>query len=46
MERSEVMKQALGEHTFAYYLRAKRQEWDQFRIHVTDWETDRYLEPL
>jgi glutamine synthetase len=46
MERSEMMKQALGEHTFAYYLWAKRQEWDRFRIYVTDWEIDRYLEVL
>ena len=26
----------LGEHTFQRYLEAKRQEWDEYRIQVTD----------
>ena len=46
MKQCSLMREALGEHTFSYYLRAKRQEWDAFRIHVTDWEVDRYLEML
>jgi glutamine synthetase len=46
MSESEWMREVLGEHTFSYYLRAKRQEWDAFRIHVTDWEIRRYLEVL
>lgn len=46
MERSPLLRQALGEHTFSYYLQAKAQEWDAFRIAVTDWELRRYLELL
>jgi glutamine synthetase len=46
MAASNWMREALGEHAFGYYLRAKRQEWDAFRIHVTDWEIQRYLEVL
>ncbi len=46
MRKSDLMRRALGEHTFNYYLYAKRQEWDAFRIAVTDWEIDRYLELL
>ncbi len=43
METSLLLRRALGEHAFSYYLRAKRQEWDEYRIHVTDWEVSRYL---
>ena len=38
------MKEALGKHTFERYLEAKEEEWDDFRIHVTEWEIKRYLE--
>ncbi|MGC8874224.1 MAG: glutamine synthetase, partial [Chloroflexia bacterium] len=46
MRKSDLMRHALGEHTFNYYLYAKRQEWDAYRIAVTDWEVERYLELL
>jgi glutamine synthetase len=46
MERSPLMRKALGEHAFSYYLLAKAKEWDAFRIAVTDWEVQRYLEIL
>ncbi len=46
MAGSQLLRQALGEHTFTYYLRAKQQEWDAYRIAVTDWEIHRYLELL
>jgi glutamine synthetase len=26
------------------FLEAKRSEWDDFRMRVTQWELDRYLE--
>ncbi|NOZ81296.1 MAG: glutamine synthetase [DPANN group archaeon] len=44
MSASELAKQTLGEHTFGRYLAAKTQEWDAFRVSVTDWEKERYLE--
>ena len=44
--RSELMKETLGEHLHGAYIAAKRKEWDEFRIHVTDWETARYLPTL
>jgi len=46
MECSPLMRQALGEHAFNYYLQAKGKEWDAFRLYVTDWERERYLELL
>jgi glutamine synthetase len=43
MEKSEVVWKALGDHIFDAYLAARRAEWDEYRIHVTKWELDRYL---
>lgn len=45
-ERDKLMKDALGEHTYKRYLEAKKAEWDEYRIQVTKWELDRYLEIL
>ena len=42
----EVLLDALGEHITASYMRAKRAEWDEYRIQVSQWELDRYLETL
>jgi glutamine synthetase len=36
----------LGEHMFNRYVEIKRQEWDDYRVHVTQWELDRYLSIL
>jgi glutamine synthetase len=43
---SKLMKETLGKHTFERYLEAKEAEWDEYRIQVTQWELDRYLEML
>ncbi len=43
LAKDEVVKGALGDHIYQAYDRAKRAEWDDFRIHVSDWELDRYL---
>src|SRR5690606_32384868 len=44
MARDQVVRDALGEHVFERLTEAQRQEWDAFRINVTEWERDRYLE--
>ncbi|MEA3255568.1 MAG: glutamine synthetase family protein [Candidatus Altiarchaeota archaeon] len=41
--RDKLMKDTLGRHTYERYLEAKKAEWDEYRIQVTDWEIDRYL---
>jgi glutamine synthetase len=28
---------------FNRYVEIKRQEWDEYRVQVTQWELDRYL---
>jgi len=44
MEKSAVAKEALGDHILSEFMMAKRREWDEFRICVTPWELDKYLE--
>ncbi len=44
LERDELLKSALGNSIFEAFSRAKREEWDDYRIHVTDYEIQRYLE--
>jgi glutamine synthetase len=46
LERDELLKTALGPHTYQLYIEAKRREWDEYRIQVTDWELARYLQTL
>ncbi len=42
----DVVKSALGDHIYQAYDRAKRAEWDEYRIHVSSWELERYLYTL
>ena len=44
LERDEVVQEALGSHAFERFMEAKRQEWNDYRMYVTQWELDRYLE--
>jgi glutamine synthetase len=39
-----VILDALGEHIAERFVEAKREEWDEYRIQVSGWEVDRYLE--
>ncbi len=43
MEKSELVKDALGEHIFEWFLRNKRKEWQAYKGQVTQFELDRYL---
>jgi len=42
-EKSQLVRKALGEHVFYAFIKNKKVEWDQYRIHVTEYETNRYL---
>jgi len=44
LERDEVVREALGEHVFSRFVEAKRREWEEYRMQVTEWEVERYLE--
>ena len=43
---SELVLRTFGEHIFNRYIEIKRQEWEDYRVQVTQWELDRYLSVL
>ncbi len=43
MEQSDLVREALGEHIFEWFLRNKRAEWAQYQRRVTPFEIERYL---
>ena len=43
LEKSDLVRDALGEHIFEHFLAAKRDEWDEYSRQVSPWERDRYL---
>lgn len=45
-ERSELMREILGDHIHSYFVSNKRAEWAEFSAHVTDWELNRSLATL
>ena len=45
-ERSEVLREALGDHVHEYLIRNKRAEWDSFKSYVSPYELERYLPML
>lgn len=43
MEQSELVRETLGEHIFEWFLRNKRDEWNEYKGQVTQFELDQYL---
>jgi glutamine synthetase len=43
MEKSDVIRKALGDHVFDAFIQNKKIEWDQYRTQVTDYEIKKYL---
>ena len=44
LEKDTILKDALGPALYEAFVRAKTEEWDEYRIRVTDYEIERYLE--
>ncbi|HRQ32838.1 MAG TPA: type I glutamate--ammonia ligase, partial [Anaerolineales bacterium] len=44
LDKDEVIKSALGEVIYEAFTRAKWEEWEEFRLHISDHEIERYLE--
>jgi glutamine synthetase len=40
---NSVIQAAMGQHVYERYVEAKSQEWDDYRVYVTRWEIDRYI---
>ena len=45
-EKSQLVRQTLGDPTFSSLIRNKQMEWDQYRATVTDYEVRNYLPQL
>ncbi len=43
LEKSELMRDVLGDHVFNNFIRNKVIEWNEYRTQVTSFELDRYL---
>lgn len=43
LEEDTVIRDALGAHTHEVFINAKRVEWEDYRLEVTDWELKKYL---
>jgi len=46
LAKDDVVRGALGNHIYEAYDRAKRLEWEDYRLHVSNWEIQRYLETV
>ncbi len=42
-EKSELVKETLGDHVFEKFIENKKIEWDRYRTHVSQFELERYL---
>ncbi len=42
-EKSEVLREALGDHIFTQLITSKKIEWDDYRIRITEYEIEKYL---
>jgi len=43
VEKSEVVRNALGDHIFHKFIENKKVEWDRYRTHVSQYELETYL---
>ncbi|MEO0069622.1 MAG: glutamine synthetase family protein [candidate division WOR-3 bacterium] len=42
-EKSQLVRNTFGEELFRFFLRNKKQEWDEYKAQVTEFEIKRYL---
>ena len=45
-EKSELVRETLGNHTFKNFITSKKVEWDKYRVNVSEWELKEYLSVL
>jgi len=44
LSKDKVLVDAMGASAYEAFMRAKTEEWDEFRLRVSDYEIERYLE--
>ncbi|NQU94748.1 MAG: glutamine synthetase [Candidatus Omnitrophica bacterium] len=42
-EKSAIVRKALGDKVFEYFIRNKKDEWNEYRRQITAYELDKYL---
>ncbi len=42
-EKCDLLRDSLGGHTSEVFIRAKRKEWENFKVEVHDWERKLYM---
>jgi glutamine synthetase len=42
-EKSDVVREALGEHVFRNFTLSKKVEWDDYRMKIHPYEIDKFL---
>jgi len=42
-EKSDLVREALGDHIFEKFIANKKIEWNNYRMHVSDYEIEKYL---
>lgn len=43
LQKSDIIKEALGEHIYDELIKAKNQEWKEYSLVVSPWELNKYL---
>ena len=43
VEKSELVRETLGDHIFNKFIENKKIEWDRYRVHVSQFEMEKYL---
>jgi len=43
METDDEIRASLGAHTYERFISAKRLEWEDYRLEVSEWELQKYL---
>jgi glutamine synthetase len=46
LKKDKVVQEALGKHTLEKFVEAKLAEFDDYRMQITPWEIEKYLEAL
>lgn len=44
LKQSKLMREVLGEHLYNRYINIKTREWNEFKVQVTKWEVEKYLD--
>ena len=42
-EKSDLIKDTLGPALFEPFIESRKQEWEDYKQHISTWELDRYL---